>query len=136
MLNITARFYSEERKIKVKADSLVGEVIVHKVFGSGVVQEVHDTYLEVEFKEGKKHCKFLYPSCFDGYVRLENQTMQRRTQNDLRQWKKLSGALQEEELRKEYEKTQQEILERKNAAEEKKLKAARRAMEQRTVYQR
>ena len=67
---------------------------------------------------------------------LENKAKQRRVQADLEKWKVESGALVEEKMKKEYEKTQQEILERKIAAEEKKLRAAQRAMEHRAVYQR
>jgi len=76
----------------------------------------------------------LYLSCFDGYAKLENKAKQRRVQADLEKWKTESGATQKEELRREYEKTQQEIRERRDAAEERKIKAAKRAMEHRTVY--
>ncbi len=120
----------------MKIESLLGETMIHNSFGAGIIGGVHEKYLEVDFPEKKKHCKFLYPSCFDGYAMLENKTKQRRVQQDLEVWKKESGALREEEMRLAYEKTQQEILERKNAAEEKKLRAAKRAMEHRMVYQR
>lgn len=120
----------------MKIENLIGEILVHRVFGNGVIKEVHEKYLEVEFPEKKKHCKFLYPSCFNGYVRLENREKQRRAQTDLRIWKEESGALLEEEMKEEYEKTQQEIIARRKAAEEKRLLAARKSMEYRTVYQR
>lgn len=120
----------------MKIESLIGETMIHNSFGAGIIREVHENYLEVDFAEKKKQCKFLYPSCFDGYARLENKAKQRRIQADLEAWKQETGALQKEQMRQEYEKTQQEILERKNAAEEKKLRAARRAMEHRMVYQR
>ncbi len=119
----------------MKIENLIGETLIHRVFGTGVIEDVHGKYLEVEFPE-KKHCKFLYPSCFNGYVRLENREKQRRVQTDLRIWKEESGAILEEEMKEEYEKTQQEIIARRKAAEEKRLLAARKSMEHRTVYQR
>ena len=55
-------------------------------------------------------------------------------QKDLEQWKIESGAFQKEELRHRYEKTMQEIRERRTAAGEKKLKAAQMVMEHRSTY--
>lgn len=52
----------------MKIETLVGEALLHKSFGTGIIEEVHEKYLEVDFSEKKKHCKFMYPSCFDGYV--------------------------------------------------------------------
>ncbi len=63
--------------------------------------------MEVEFSERKKQSKFMYPSCFDGYATLQNKTKQKKVQA---------------------------IRERQNAAEERRLKAARRAMEHRMVF--
>lgn len=52
----------------------------------------------------------------------------------MEQWKEENGVYVKEELIWEYEKTQQAIRERQNAAEERRLKAARRAMEHRMVF--
>ena len=120
----------------MKIDSLIGEHIVHKTFGSGIIKDTYDIYLEVEFTEKNKKSKFMYPSCFDGYVILENRVKQKKAMTDLEQWKVESGVYTTEEMRQEYEKTQQEIRERRMAAEEKKLRAAKRSMEHRAVYQR
>lgn len=120
----------------MKPESLIGETMIHKSFGIGIIKEVHDKYLEVEFPEKKKQSKFMYPSCFDGYASLENKAKQRRLQADLEAWKKENDVYVKESLIQEYEKTQQEIRDRKIAAEEKKLRAARRSMEHRMVFQR
>lgn len=42
----------------MKAESLIGETVVHKVFGEGVIKAAYDKYLEVEFPERKKQSKF------------------------------------------------------------------------------
>ena len=51
----------------MKIEEIIGETVIHKSFGNGIIREAHDKYLEVEFSEKKKQCKFMYPSCFDGY---------------------------------------------------------------------
>lgn len=55
-------------------------------------------------------------------------------QKALEQWKIESGVVQRKKLWQQYEKTTQEIRARQAAVEEKKIKAAQRAMEHRTVY--
>lgn len=116
----------------LEIENLVEETVVHKLFGTGVIRRVNSRYLEVDFP--KKRSKFVYPSCFDGSLMLENEGKRAEVQKDVEQWKVESGAARREELRKRYEKTMREIRTRQAAAEEKKVRTAQKAMEHRLAY--
>ena len=117
----------------LEIEKLVKEIVVHKLFGTGIITNVEDKYLEIDFPEKNRKSKFAYPSCFNGFLTLKNEERQEEVQKDLEQWKIESGAFQKEELRNRYEKTMQEIRERRTAAEERKLKAAQTVMEHRST---
>lgn len=118
----------------LKIENLVEETVVHKSFGTGIIRCVDDKYLEVDFLKKNKKSKFVYPSCFNGFLMLKNEEKQKEVQRDLEQWEAESGAAWKEELRHRSEKTMQEIRVRQAAVEEKKLRAAQRAMEHRSAY--
>ena len=118
----------------LETKNLVEETVVHKLFGTGFIRSVDDKYLEVDFPKKNRKSKFVYPLCFNGFLMLENEGKQAEVQRDLEQWKIESGAARKEELRHQSEKTMREIRARQAAAEEKKLRAAQRAMEHRSIY--
>ena len=107
---------------------LIGETVVHKIFGQGIVEDAHDNYIEVFFSQKGKKSKFSYPSCFQGYLTLLEEEKKADVEADLVIWRVESGAEQKEELKQQYLKTQQAIMERREAAERKKLLAAQRSM--------
>lgn len=107
---------------------LIGVAVEHKMFGQGIVEEAYDKYVEVRFTQKNKKCKFSYPSCFDGYLNLVTDEKKADVEADLVVWRIDSGAEQKEELKQQYMKTQQAIIARRVAAEEKKLRAAQRSM--------
>ena len=114
---------------------MVWEVLViHKSFGKGIIRSVDEKYLEVDFMEKGKASKFSYPSCFNGFLSMEDNELQPEISSAVEVWKVESGAAQKEELRHQYEKTMQGIEARRLAAEDKKMKAAQRAMEHRSAY--
>lgn len=41
----------------MKIESLIGEAVIHKSFGNGVIKAAYDKYLEVEFPERKKQSR-------------------------------------------------------------------------------
>ena len=118
----------------LEIEKLVEETVVHKLFGTGIIRSVDDKYLEIDFPERNKKSKFVYPSCFNGFLTLENEEKRGEMQKDLEQWKIETGAVQKEELQHRYEKTMQEIKERQTAVQERKLNAAQRIMEHRSTY--
>ena len=107
---------------------LVGVAVVHKMFGQGIVEDAHDNYIEVFFSQNGKKSKFSYPSCFQGFLELLAEEKKADVEADLVIWRVESGAELKEELRQQYLKTQQAIMERREAAERKKLLAAQRSM--------
>ncbi|MGN0386290.1 MAG: hypothetical protein ACI4EX_10455 [Lachnospiraceae bacterium] len=118
----------------IEADKLINRTVIHKSFGKGIIRSVDEKYLEVDFSERGKVSKFVYPSCFYGFLTLEECNLQAEIDAVVEIWKQESGVEKKEELRHQYEKTMQSIEARRLAAEEKKLKAAQRAMEHRTTY--
>lgn len=53
--------------------NLIGETVIHKQFGRGVITKAYEKYLEIDFPELNKQSKFIYPSCFHGFVKLEKK---------------------------------------------------------------
>ena len=118
----------------VDLEKLGNQTVIHKIFGKGIILSVDEKYLEVNFTERGKVSKFSYPSCFHGFLTIENSSLQKEIDAVVEVWKQESGIMQKEEFKKQYEKTMQSIEARRLAAEEKKLKAAQRAMEHRSTY--
>lgn len=118
----------------ITAEQLVDQVVVHKIFGEGIVHSVNGTHLEVHFVEKSKVSKFAYPSCFEGFLILQNSSLQSEVEKDIEVWRQESGAVQKEALRHQYEMTLQGIEARRIALEEKKLKAAQKIMEHRSSH--
>lgn len=115
-------------------EKLVNQTVIHKSFGKGIIRSVDEKYLEVDFIEKGKVSKFPYPGCFHGFLTIEDSSLQTEIEAVVEGWKQESGVMQKEELRHQCERTMQSIEARRLAAEEKKLKAARRAMEHRSTY--
>jgi len=112
---------------------LVGVAVVHKMFGQGIVEDTHDNYIEVFFSKNGKKSKFSYPSCFQGFLELLAEEKKADVEADIVIWREESGAEKKEELKQQYLKTQQAIMERREAAERKKLLAAQKSMN-RSMY--
>lgn len=115
-------------------EKLVNQTVTHKVFGKGNIRSVDEKYLEVDFMKTGKVSKFPYPSCFHGFLTVEDCKLQMEIEAVVEVWKQESGAVQKEELKLQHEKTMQGIESRRLAAAEKKLKVAQRAMEHRSAY--
>ncbi|MCM1025404.1 MAG: hypothetical protein NC432_03150 [Roseburia sp.] len=114
--------------------NLIEETVIHKAFGKGTIKEAYDNYLEVEFPGCGKRSKFSYPSCFDGFLRLEGGEKEKAVQEELERWREDNGIAQKEICRQQYEKTRQAIRERRLAAEEKRKKTGRRSAVLRADY--
>ena len=113
---------------------LVNQTVMHKTFGNGIIRSVDEKYLEVDFTEKGKISKFSYPSCFYGFLSIKDISLQPEIDAVVEVWKHESGTMQKEELKKRYEKTIHDIETRRIAAEEKKLKAAQKAIEHHSTY--
>lgn len=113
---------------------LVNQTVIHKSFGKGIIRSVDEKHLEVDFTQKGKVSKFPYPDCFYRFLTIEDNSLQSEIEAVVESWKKDSGVVQKEKLKKRYEKNMQSIEERRMAAKEKKLKAAQRAMEHCFTY--
>ena len=118
----------------MEAGSLINLAVVHKIFGSGMIRGADEKYIEVEFAQKNKVSKFAYPLCFQQFLTLENVELQEEMQKIIEIWKVENGIDKKEEIWKMHEKTVQGIKDRQLAAEERKLRAAQRAVSQRHIY--
>ena len=107
---------------------LIGAAVTHKIFGQGIVEDAHDNYIEVFFSKRGKKSKFSYPSCFQGFLSLLAEEKKADVEADLVIWRVESRVEQKEELKQQYLKTLQSIIERRDAVEKKKLLAVQRSM--------
>jgi len=117
---IGARFCYGKKGMGMERKDLIGTAVMHKIFGQGIVEDAYDNYIEVFFSQKGKKSKFSYPSCFQGFLELMTDEMKMDIEADLVVWKIESGADEKEKLKQQYMKTQQTIMERHIAAEEKK----------------
>lgn len=53
---------------------MVGQVVIHKVFGKGTIIRVRGNYIDVAFTIGEK--SFIYPDCFVTFLRMEDPAQQ------------------------------------------------------------
>lgn len=114
-------------------EKLVNQTVIHKSYGKGIIRSADEKYLEVDFIEKGKVSKFSYPLCFNGFLTLQDSDLRTEITFVVEAWKVESGVAQKEKLRHRYEKTLQGIEERRLAAEDRKRKAAQRAMEHRST---
>ena len=112
---------------------LDGKCVIHKTFGKGVVLDFDGSYLEVDFEEAGKKCKFQFPSCFYGYLRLEDDEMKKVIEPVVERWKEENEIDRKEELKLKHQKTMQEIEERRQETERKKHRAALRNAEHKFI---
>ena len=118
----------------MEAAKLVNSIVIHKLFGKGIIRSVDEKYIEVDFVEKNRLGKFAYPSCFQEFLTLENAKLHEKMQKVVETWKIENGIDKKEEIWKKHEKTVQGIKDRQLAAAERKLKAAQRAISHRTAY--
>lgn len=118
----------------MEEDKLINQTVIHKTFGKGMISSANEKYLEVSFAGREKISKFAYPSCFYSFLIFEDKDLQREIDAVVEVWKQENGAVEKEELRHKYEKTMKDIYKRHLESEEKKLKAAQKAMERRSIY--
>lgn len=104
---------------------MVGEKVVHSVFGEGIIKEVKDgsknyqKYITVEFKVGDK--KFIFPDIFEKLLRTSSETLRSEIQiafdNIKAEQEKERIEKEKEKARIEFEKAEAErlLLEKKLA---------------------
>ncbi len=116
----------KEGVLYLEIGKLINVVVIHKSLGEGSIKSVDQKYLSVEFENGKIS-RFIYPACFDEFLTIKDKRKQNAVEKDVAIWREESGKIQQEEMRLQYQRTQETIVARRAAAEERKLQAARRS---------
>lgn len=104
----------------MQVESLLNEVVVHRLYGEGIIKSAEGNYIEVIFEDTKK-CKFLVPSCFDKFLRLKGDDKQAEIDEAVETWKNANGVYKTEQLTKKMEQTQKSIQKRGEEREKRRL---------------
>ena len=67
--------------LEEKKDPIIGQVVIHKVFGEGVILSYNDKYITVQFDTGKK--PFIYPDAFKSFLKAKDPDFQEKLINGL-----------------------------------------------------
>lgn len=80
----------------------IGEIVEHKAFGTGKIEEFNDTYIVVKFENGALK-DFVFPDVFDSYLKLNNSTLAEQVEEKLIVYRKKQAEkeLREQEQKKE-----------------------------------
>ena len=93
---------------------MVGQVVIHGVFGKGTIIRVRGNYIDVAFTIGEK--SFIYPDAFvNKHLRMEDSEMQKEVEAEIQRIEDEKRRLAEEELerkRREAEERAREERER------------------------
>ena len=60
----------------MESNSLLNQAVIHRSYGRGIITGTEEKYIEVDFPDAGKQCRFCYPSCFHGFLKLEKTEMQ------------------------------------------------------------
>ena len=80
---------------------IVGEKVIHKAFGEGIVTDYKEDHISVYFNKITDEKKFVYPDAFEKFLAFESSDLQDRALAVLTQKNKRR---QEERLKKQEEK--------------------------------
>lgn len=62
--------------------NIIDEQVTHKIFGTGTVVEQAKDKVGVSFPD-KGNKTFVYPDCFDGFMKLNNISMQEKMESEI-----------------------------------------------------
>lgn len=82
---------------------LVGQVVQHVTFGTGVISKQSDRFVLVDFEQGQK--RFAYPKAFSQFLKLKDADMQKQASDNCQK------AMQVHQERKQQELAKRERLE-------------------------
>lgn len=80
----------------------VDEIVEHRIFGTGKIEEFNDTYIVVKFEDGAMK-DFVFPDAFDSYLKLKNNELAKQVEEKLIIYRKKQEEkkLKERERKKE-----------------------------------
>lgn len=68
--------YGVVRTVEDNSDKIIGEIVIHNVFGEGMIKSYTDKYITVSFVNGDK--TFNYPDAFKKYLKAKSPDFQRK----------------------------------------------------------
>lgn len=99
--------------------NIQGQVIIHKVFGTGTILNVDNNYIVASFSIGEK--TFQFPEAFSSFIKAEDESFNKYVEDLIKE--KQEKIIERE--RKEIEnKKMKEVLEKKTAVRHKKMARA------------
>lgn len=108
----------------MKISDLIEEKIVHKVYGKGIIKSIENDYVNASFENGKES-RFSFPSCFDTFIKLDDEGKQLELQQFVNKWKKENGIFEQEMLQKKTADTQAGIKKREEERIRRRLERAK-----------
>ena len=95
---------------------MVGQVVIHKVFGKGTIIRVRGNYIDVAFSIGEK--SFIYPDAFvNKHLRMEDSEMQKEVEAEIQRNEDEKRRLAEEELERQRKEAEERERLRREAEE-------------------
>lgn len=71
--------------ITVELDKIfAGKVVEHKKYGKGLIENIDESYLVVNFKDADKISTFVYPDAFEKFIVFEDKDIQAVANKHLR----------------------------------------------------
>jgi primase-polymerase (primpol)-like protein len=83
--------------------NILNETVKHTIFGSGVITEVSDHKISVQFEESVGTKMFLYPEVFDKFLIAENPEVEKDVLEVLRRKQELIDLERKEKEREDAE---------------------------------
>ena len=105
--------------------NMVNEKVEHIIFGSGVITEIYDNKVIVQFKDNIGTKKFIYPDAFEKFLKAVDQIVQDNIMEEYYK-KRMQIELERSLLEKEREDAEKErkMVNRKAATSTRKKKSA------------
>lgn len=87
----------------------VGELVEHKVFGTGTIVEFNDTFIVVKFANDSRK-DFVFPDAFDSYLKLKNQELFKEVEKKLIVYRQKEAERKAKELKQKIENYKLRVL--------------------------
>lgn len=108
----------------MESNSLLNQAVVHGSYGRGIITGTEEKYIEVDFPDSGKHCRFCYPSCFHGFLKLEKTEMQEEVDAIAIAHMKESGELRRQQMLEHYRVNMKRLDAKRYITEKKKTSSS------------
>ena len=109
---------------KMDSNSLLNQAVIHGSYGRGIITGTEEKYIEVDFPNAGKKCRFCYPSCFHGFLKLEKTEMQEEADAIAIAHMKESGELKRQQMWEHYRVNMKRLDAKRYITEKKKTSSS------------